>query len=447
MAESESPKDPDRVLVVDDENDTRKALEKSLRRLGYDVSSAENGEEGLKLAVELRPQVVLADIRMPQMDGHTLLRRLATHDLDTSVIVMSAHGNMDDVIDVLRNGAVDYLKKPWAPSELASAVGRAVDIHDRRRSVRQAKSAFLRPTEPTGAMVAREQPTPKADPVFDAILEQIRRGEIVLPPVPAVLSQLRSLVSKSESAMEEIVALVERDPRLATQVLRVSNSAHYVRGGRSNDIRMAVGRIGLRQLQNLIQTVIAHGSHHAKDATLRQLQTRIWRCSVARAVSMRGLAELAGAGGRLDPETAYIAGLLADTGASFLLWVTGERIASGGRVAADAESYVLGLRGQHQEVGAGLLARWELDPVVTLIARTHHLEAPPAPPSGYWNLAILGTAMADTLSAGDDPTRSAPPSPELVDRCGAELRIGTTVATKISDSVRREFEGVMEALG
>jgi hypothetical protein len=87
-----------------------------------------------------------------------------------------------------------------------------------------------------------------------------------------------------------------------------------------------------------------------------------------------------------------------------------------------------------------------LDPIAALIAQTHHLEAPPAPPSGYWSLAILGTEMADGLGAGDDPTRSAPPSPELVDRCGAELRIGTTAATKISDSVRREFEGVMEAL-
>ncbi len=116
MAGSESPKDAAHVLVVDDERDTRQVLEKTLRRLGYEVSGAENGEEGLKLAVELRPQVILSDIRMPQMDGHTLLRRLAAHNLDTAVIVMSAHGNMDDVIDLLRNGSVDYIRKPWAPS-------------------------------------------------------------------------------------------------------------------------------------------------------------------------------------------------------------------------------------------------------------------------------------------------------------------------------------------
>lgn len=447
MVESESPKGPDRVLVVDDESDTRKALEKSLRRLGYDVSSAANGEEGLKLALELRPQVILSDIRMPQVDGHTLLRRLATHDLDTAVIVMSAHGNMDDVIDVLRNGAVDYLKKPWAPSELVSAVGRAVDIHDQRRSTRQVQGTAEPPAAATAGAIAAKQPEkPKTDPAFSAILEQLRRGDMALPPFPAVLSELRSLLSRPEAAMHEITALVERDPRLAAQVLRISSSAQYARGSRINDIRTAVGRIGLRQLQSLVQTVIMRASHQAKDATLRRMQTRIWRYSIARAVSMRGLAELAGPGAHLEPETAYLAGLLADVGASFLLWVVGERIASGTRPPADPESYALGLRDQHQEVGAALLARWELDPIATLIARTHHLEAPPAPPSGYWSLTILGTAMADGLSAGDDPTRSAPPSPELVDRCGVELRIGTTAATKISDSVRREFESVMEAV-
>lgn len=379
MVESESsPKSPDRILVVDDESDTRKALEKSLRRLGYEVSAAEHGEEGLKLAIQLRPQVLLLDIRMPQMDGHTLLRRLVAHDLDTAVVVMSARGTMDDVIDVLRNGAVDYLKKPWTPSELVSAVGRAVDIHDQRRRSRPMKwDAAAVPAPPTGATgssTATQEETPRTDPVFSAILEQLRRGEITLPPFPAVLSELRSLLSQPEAPMHEITALVERDPRLAAHVLRITNSSHYARGGRINDIRTAVSRVGLRYLNGLVQTVMARDSHQAGDAVLRQLQTRIWRYSIARAVSMRGLAELAGAGAHLEPETAYLAGLLADAGASFLLWVIGERIAGGTRPPGAPESYVLGLRDQHEEVGTALLARWELDPVVTLVARTHHSE-------------------------------------------------------------------------
>ncbi len=443
---STSLKSPDRILVVDDDEDMRRALERGLRRLGYDVSSAENGVYGLKLAIELRPQVIISDIQMPQIDGLTLLRQLAIHDLDAAAIVMSSHGTMDDVIDILRNGAVDYLRKPWVPSELIAAVARAVEIHDARRSARQAKSAVAPLAVGTGSTAAKQPDKPPADSVLSAIVEQVRRGEIVLPPFPAILSELRSLLANPDASTREIAALVEHDPRLAAQVLRIINSAKYAQGAHINDIRMAVGRLGLRQLQSLVQTVIVRDSHPAKDPAILRLQTRLWRYAIARAVSMRGLAELTGLGVRLDPETAYMAGLMADAGASFLLWVISERIAGGNRSPADSESYVIGLRDQHQEVGAALLARWELDPVITLIARTHHLDAPPAPPSVYWSLAILGTVMAESLSAGDDLTRSALPSSDLVDRCGAELRISAAVASKILPSVRSEFEGVMESL-
>ena len=96
--------DRDVVLVVEDDPDTSRTLDRCLRRLGYEVVTATDGEEGLRKAIELAPQVVLSDIRMPNMDGHTLLRRLSVHDLDTAVVIMSAHGDMNDVIDALRNG-------------------------------------------------------------------------------------------------------------------------------------------------------------------------------------------------------------------------------------------------------------------------------------------------------------------------------------------------------
>jgi CheY-like chemotaxis protein len=83
---------PEAVLVVDDDKDTLQAPERGLRRLGYQVLSATNGEAGLALALSARPAVILTDIRMPRIDGHTLLRRLAGHDLDAAVVVMSASG-------------------------------------------------------------------------------------------------------------------------------------------------------------------------------------------------------------------------------------------------------------------------------------------------------------------------------------------------------------------
>jgi DNA-binding response OmpR family regulator/HD-like signal output (HDOD) protein len=432
-----------RVLVVDDDPGTRQTLGRTLRRLGYEVSEVENGEQGLELAVGLRPHVILSDLRMPQMDGHTLLRRLAAHDLEAAVIVMSGSEDMDDVIDVLHNGAVDYIRKPWGASELIAAVARAVGIHDQRQSARQAKLAGA--AAGAGPTATSTLANPSAAPEIFEIVEELQRAEaITLPPLSAVLADLRSLVSDPRAGMSDIVAFLERDPSLAAQVLAVSN-VQYAGVRRSVDLSTALRRIGLGHMHTLVHTVISHGTLLATDATLGDLQRRIWRYSVARAISMRALAELAGAAAHLDPETAYLAGLMADAGANLLLWICDERIANGSRPPAGQECPA-GLREHHQEVGAALLGRWGMDPIVQQVAEMHHLEAPPAPPNAYWNLAILGAALVDGLDVGDDPTRSARPTAELVDRCGAELQLGSAVASKISSSVRRELNGVMEAL-
>jgi DNA-binding NtrC family response regulator len=135
-----TPADRDRILVVDDEEAMRQLLERTLTRTGYEVVCAVDGEQGLALAIELQPSVVISDIRMAGLDGHTLLRRIVAQGLDAGVVIMSAHGDMQDVVDALRNGAVDFLEKPWAPADLLSAVARAAEAHDHRRSTRQLKA-------------------------------------------------------------------------------------------------------------------------------------------------------------------------------------------------------------------------------------------------------------------------------------------------------------------
>jgi CheY-like chemotaxis protein len=433
----------DRVLVVEDDPDARRALERSLKRLGYDVTTADDGEAGLKLAIQDEPQVIFSDIRMPKMDGHTLLRRLASHDLDAAVIVMSAQGDMHDVIDVLRNGAVDYLEKPFASSELVAAVGRAVAIHEQRRRARLVVGGVGELPGHDPSIASGERPTPAADPVFTTILEEVRRGEIVLPPVPAVIAELLARLGARDSSMADIAAIVERDPRLAAQVLRITNTPQYARLGRVSDL-LTAGRADWpatdaehRSDRALARPSTGEGPRHPRAAgsglaLLRRSSGRDARPGGAR----RGPA---GFGDRLPCR------LLADSGASFLLWVSSERTANE-FATGGIDSHALGLREQHQEVGAALLAHWNLDPVIALVARTHHLEAPPAPQSGYWSLAVLAAAMADELSGGDDPTRSSPPSPALIDRSRGELRIGVSGISRIAESVRREFEGVMEML-
>lgn len=135
------------VLVVDDEEGIRNVLRRHLTQLGYRVAAAASGEEALAMAEQLEPAVIVTDVHMPGMDGHTLLRRLGSLGLSSSVILMSGRGELDDAISALRQGAVDYLKKPWTIEELTAAIGRATELVE---ALRDLSPAPVPPTERGG---------------------------------------------------------------------------------------------------------------------------------------------------------------------------------------------------------------------------------------------------------------------------------------------------------
>ena len=91
-----------KILLVDDEEGIRKVLGISLSDMGYDVVTAENGEEALSLFKKISPSIVLTDIKMPGMDGVTLLRAIKEESPDTEVIMITGHGDMDLAIKSLK---------------------------------------------------------------------------------------------------------------------------------------------------------------------------------------------------------------------------------------------------------------------------------------------------------------------------------------------------------
>jgi YesN/AraC family two-component response regulator len=91
-----------KLLLVDDEEGIRKVLGISLTDLGYQVLTAENGEEALEIFRRETPPIVLTDIKMPVMDGIELLRKIKDENPDTEVIMISGHGDMDLAIKSLK---------------------------------------------------------------------------------------------------------------------------------------------------------------------------------------------------------------------------------------------------------------------------------------------------------------------------------------------------------
>ncbi len=100
------------VLIIDDEPIVRESMAVYLEDSGYNIIEATDGKQGLALFCEFQPDVVLCDLRMPEMDGMTLLTQLSQLSPDTPIIIISGAGQIHDVVEALRLGALDYLVKP-----------------------------------------------------------------------------------------------------------------------------------------------------------------------------------------------------------------------------------------------------------------------------------------------------------------------------------------------
>jgi nitrogen regulation protein NR(I) len=114
------------VLIVDDEPNLRKILAAQLSRDGYDVMTAEDGEQGLAALREHHIDLVITDLKMPKVDGMELLREALRLDPDLPVVMITAHGTVDTAVEALKTGAFDYLTKPFDKDEVRQIVGKAL---------------------------------------------------------------------------------------------------------------------------------------------------------------------------------------------------------------------------------------------------------------------------------------------------------------------------------
>lgn len=117
---------PDRpaLLVVEDDTALREALLDTLDLSGYAATGARSAEQALAALAGTRPGLVLTDVQMPGMDGHALLRLLKMRHPEIPVILMTAYGQIERAVQAMREGAADYLAKPFEPEQLLATVAR-----------------------------------------------------------------------------------------------------------------------------------------------------------------------------------------------------------------------------------------------------------------------------------------------------------------------------------
>jgi len=132
----------DTILVVDDDSSVRRVVQMQLSEAGYEVRLAASGSEALRIMAETPPKLVITDLRMPEVDGIELLRRITADEIQTTVIMVTAFGSIETAVQAMRLGAYDYITKPIDYDALLLAVNRAMERQNLIEEVRNLRSAL-----------------------------------------------------------------------------------------------------------------------------------------------------------------------------------------------------------------------------------------------------------------------------------------------------------------
>jgi anti-anti-sigma factor len=202
----------EKILVIDDEKATLKMFRLFLDVYGFDILTAESGEEGLEVFDREKPDIVLTDIKMPGMDGIEVLQEIKKRSPGTEVIVITGHGDMDLAIQALNLDAADFINKPIQRQSLEQGLSRARErlklAKSRQNEVRVREQGAALVIEIQGSVSSHSEPYLR-EAYAKARAAEVKRIVLHFDPNTSVngagIAILTQLVLESEKDGLEIV--------------------------------------------------------------------------------------------------------------------------------------------------------------------------------------------------------------------------------------------------
>lgn len=186
---------PKTILVVDDEDGVRESVREVLSDEGYRVVDTADGTQVLQIIKDQRPELVLLDIWMPQMDGIGLLKEIKTREPDINVVMVSGHGNIHTAVTATKFGAFDFIEKPVSLDGLLLTVQRALgemphaggpkQAGGRVRKSRTGRAAVATPKSPTDVQTTKQKTLKKSVVLSGQGLHSGVKTGLILHPLPA----------------------------------------------------------------------------------------------------------------------------------------------------------------------------------------------------------------------------------------------------------------------
>jgi len=266
-----------RILVADDHDALREGMVLSLTRLGHEVQGVRGGAEAIAAYRKRPADVVVTDLRMVPVDGIEVVRRLREADPEATVLVVSAHGTIATAVDAMREGAIDFIEKPFPPEVLRARVEKAVEISRERRGARTARARAEALEEDLGRARDPHGLVGSSEPML-RVLEQVRK---------VAATDATALVLGESGTGKELVARAIHDgsPRREKPFVSVSCAAipeglleselfGHERGAFTGAIRRKLGRFELAHEGTLFLDEVGDLPPSVQVKLLRVLQER-----------------------------------------------------------------------------------------------------------------------------------------------------------------------------
>lgn len=447
------------VLVAEDNETLRKMLCMVLARAGYFVYEATDGAQAVALARKNRPDMIVLDIRMPNMDGLTALRTIRQTKWlsNVPVLMLSALSQREDVVSAVRAGASDYMvKSAFNIKDFLARIARFVsECKTEQKEPQDSASEASPPDQPQkqpASEPAAAAPTddrwPRAAVLQDANnLPELARHS---PPItrvnvndhlvriaevkalPFVMPRVLALTASQFSSADQLVEVIEKDAALTGKVLAMANSSIYRRSrDQVLNLSAAVKNIGFNSVR---QAALGLGMIELFQP-LNNCQPdvdrlKFWQHSLATASIANQLAARAG----MDCEQAFVVGLLHSIGQliqddffhkdlSGLLKLCASRRA----LPADIERRWMGL--DHTQLARAAMNHWQLpgelcDPVSDHLLPLTALRNKPEPRRRWAGLLATASQLAGCLGLGDPAVLRLNHVPnDMLDDFGVDVRL------------------------
>jgi DNA-binding NtrC family response regulator len=259
-----------KILVVDDKQMMRDSVGVTLQRAGYQVVAAGDGATALSMVARHRPAAVITDLKMPEMDGLELLARLRAADDHLPVVLMTAYGSVDAAVRAMKNGAFDFIQKPFEGDQLVLTIRRAVE-HRRLLQENAALRSNAQAFDNTPVLVGRA-------PVMRQLAQQIQQiarsqGTVLVSGESGTGKEVVARTIHAHSSRRERVMLCLNCAALSSNLLESELFGHE-RGAFTGADQLRKGRFELADGGTLLLDEISEISPALQAKLLRVLQER-----------------------------------------------------------------------------------------------------------------------------------------------------------------------------